>query len=269
MVCSISRRHLLSVLIAIEHTHSHGHSHEHPLQGSKTPSIAASSRPNSITGVVVPSKNPPIPHRRPGSPSQDTDAAYSHYGHPAATRGSLVLMAQELAQAQLPSPTLHHSGFSQHNPHNSEIPDIPRSSRRTRSMSVTDPFSQEILPSSSSEGTPLLEVQEDSLLTNSHSHSHAGSMNMRALVLHVLGDALGNVGVIATGLVIWKTSWPFKYYFDPIVSLVITLIIFSSALPLGKSVKSSTLARLLLNDLDSAQRLLHSPSGSPFDCFPK
>jgi zinc transporter 1 len=94
-------------------------------------------------------------------------------------------------------------------------------------------------------------------------------MNMRALVLHVLGDALGNVGVIATGLVIWKTSWPFKYYFDPIVSLIITLIIFSSALPLGKSVKSSTLARLLLNDLDSAQRLLHSPSGSPFDCFPK
>ncbi|KAJ7024604.1 hypothetical protein C8F04DRAFT_1270144 [Mycena alexandri] len=35
-----------------------------------------------------------------------------------------------------------------------------------------------------------------------HGHSHAGSMNMRALVLHVLGDALGNVGVIATGLIL-------------------------------------------------------------------
>jgi len=60
-------------------------------------------------------------------------------------------------------------------------------------------------------------------------------MNMRALLLHVLGDALGNVGVIATGLIIWLTSWSFKYYCDPIISLVITAIIFHSALPLGES----------------------------------
>jgi solute carrier family 30 (zinc transporter), member 1 len=59
-------------------------------------------------------------------------------------------------------------------------------------------------------------------------------MNMRALVLHVLGDALGNVGVIATGLIIWLSTWQYRVYFDPIISLVITAIIFSSALPLGK-----------------------------------
>jgi zinc transporter 1 len=58
---------------------------------------------------------------------------------------------------------------------------------------------------------------------------------MRALVLHVIGDALGNVGVIATGLVIWLTEWSFKYYFDPCISLVITIIIFSSAVPLVRS----------------------------------
>ena len=59
-------------------------------------------------------------------------------------------------------------------------------------------------------------------------------MNMKAILLHVLGDALGNVGVIATGLIIWQTTWSYKYYFDPVVSLVITAIIFSSAMPLGK-----------------------------------
>lgn len=59
-------------------------------------------------------------------------------------------------------------------------------------------------------------------------------MNMRALLLHVFGDALGNVGVIATGLVIWLSDWRFKFYFDPMISLVITAIIFSSALPLGE-----------------------------------
>ena len=60
-------------------------------------------------------------------------------------------------------------------------------------------------------------------------------MNMRALVLHVLGDALGNVGVIASGLIIWLTTWQYKYYSDPAISLVITIIIFSSALPLGET----------------------------------
>ena len=57
---------------------------------------------------------------------------------------------------------------------------------------------------------------------------------MKALLLHVSGDALGNVGVIATGLIIWLSSWSFKFYFDPIISLVITVIIFHSALPLGE-----------------------------------
>jgi len=70
-----------------------------------------------------------------------------------------------------------------------------------------------------------------------HSHAH-GSMNMRALVLHVIGDALGNVGVIATGLIIWFTEWKYKAFCDPIISLVIAVIIFSSALPLGTSMQS-------------------------------
>lgn len=66
---------------------------------------------------------------------------------------------------------------------------------------------------------------------SSHGHSH-GDMGMNAMVLHVLGDALGNVGVIVTALIIWLTNWPGKYYADPAVSLFITLIILKSALPL-------------------------------------
>lgn len=58
------------------------------------------------------------------------------------------------------------------------------------------------------------------------------SMNMEGVFLHVLGDALGNIGVIITALFIWKTDYSWKYYSDPLVSLLITAIIFSSALPL-------------------------------------
>jgi zinc transporter 1 len=87
------------------------------------------------------------------------------------------------------------------------------------------------------ERTPLLVPTDRSENVTGHrnagGHSH-GSMNMKAILLHVLGDALGNVGVIASGLIIWLTTWPFKFYFDPIISLVITVIIFSSALPLGE-----------------------------------
>ncbi|EOO00813.1 putative zinc cadmium resistance protein [Phaeoacremonium minimum UCRPA7] len=67
-----------------------------------------------------------------------------------------------------------------------------------------------------------------------HGHNH-GDMGMNAMVLHVLGDALGNVGVIATALIIWLTDWPGRFYADPAVSLFITLIILKSAIPLTKA----------------------------------
>ncbi|CUM53391.1 unnamed protein product [Debaryomyces tyrocola] len=58
------------------------------------------------------------------------------------------------------------------------------------------------------------------------------SMNMEGVFLHVLGDALGNIGVIATALFIWKTDYSWRFYFDPVISLLITVIIFTSALSL-------------------------------------
>lgn len=72
---------------------------------------------------------------------------------------------------------------------------------------------------------------------HSHGHSHGGegSMNMQGVFLHVLGDALGNVGVIASGLFIAFTSYSWRYYTDPAISFLITVIIFHSALPLVKS----------------------------------
>ncbi|RDA95439.1 hypothetical protein CP533_5446 [Ophiocordyceps camponoti-saundersi (nom. inval.)] len=64
-----------------------------------------------------------------------------------------------------------------------------------------------------------------------HSHNHA-DMGMNAMMLHVLGDALGNVGVIITALIIWLTNWPGKEYADPAVSLIITAIILKTSIPL-------------------------------------
>ena len=198
------------VLTVAEHSHPHNHPHASPESPSVTTSQSTSVEEVSPTKkIVIPGQSAPT----------SSDAAYSYYGHPAATRASLRDVAYEIAQANSPSAI---------NSYVHQGPDIPEYNHSRGSNLTGD----EILPPS--EETPLLGDLEGHAPPKSHPNSHGGSMNVRALVLHVLGDALGNVGVIATGFVIWQTSWSFKYYFDPLISLVITVIIFSSALPLGK-----------------------------------
>ncbi|KAF9930186.1 hypothetical protein FBU30_000786 [Linnemannia zychae] len=75
-----------------------------------------------------------------------------------------------------------------------------------------------------------------------HDHDHKNGkkpsgvdLNMRGVFLHVLGDALGSVGVIFTALFIWLTDFSWKQYMDPIVSILISGIIVHSALPLVRS----------------------------------
>ena len=62
-----------------------------------------------------------------------------------------------------------------------------------------------------------------------------GDLNMRGVFLHVMGDALGNIGVIASALIIWLTHFSWRFYADPAISLVITVIILASAVPLCKA----------------------------------
>ncbi|KAK2683528.1 Cation efflux protein [Fusarium oxysporum f. sp. vasinfectum] len=75
---------------------------------------------------------------------------------------------------------------------------------------------------------------------DSHGHNHA-DMGMNAMILHVIGDMLGNIGVMVTALIIWLTDWPGKVYADPAVSLFITAIILKTCIPLTRGT-----ARVLL-----------------------
>ena len=64
-------------------------------------------------------------------------------------------------------------------------------------------------------------------------HDHEGSnANIHGILLHIVADALGSVGVIISSILI-------KFYniqvADPICSSVISLLIFASVLPLIKS----------------------------------
>ncbi|KAH7931047.1 cation efflux protein [Leucogyrophana mollusca] len=226
---------LASNIVGLFLFHEHGHSHDHDHKATPT-----SSRPPSITHTDPVNGVTPTPKISIRPRSRNRSESYSSlYGHPVATRASLVQAAQDIADSASPSSP------SRHRRKDSSMSRPPTHHRGLSSEDGT------VVPfNASDERTPLLadELRETAHFNASpasggsisegghgHGHSHGGSMNMRALVLHVLGDALGNVGVIATGLIIWLTSWSFKYYCDPIISLVITVIIFSSALPLVRS----------------------------------
>ncbi|KIM48133.1 hypothetical protein M413DRAFT_439854, partial [Hebeloma cylindrosporum] len=220
---------IVGLFLFHEHSHAHPHTHKQSPTSSSSSSVIVSS-----SEALIPAQKPSIPvrgrsnsrshhHQITQSPSESFS---SLYGHPAATRASLVQTAHDIASAQPSSPPPR-SSTNRHRPSSDSIASPTILTQPTPSI-PTVPNS----PPPATEDTPLLGDAHNHRATHGHSH---GSMNMRALVLHVLGDALGNVGVIATGLIIWQTAWKYKYYCDPVISLVITIIIFSSALPLVRS----------------------------------
>lgn len=62
--------------------------------------------------------------------------------------------------------------------------------------------------------------------------SSGTQMNMRGVFLHVLADALGSVIVIISALIIWLTSWEYRFYVDPGLSVVMVCLIMRSTWPL-------------------------------------
>lgn len=62
-----------------------------------------------------------------------------------------------------------------------------------------------------------------------------GALNVRAVILHVAGDAAASVGVVVSGLIMWFTKSRARFYADPTLSLAITILIACSAVPLGTS----------------------------------
>ncbi|KAI8648727.1 hypothetical protein NCS55_01481000 [Fusarium keratoplasticum] len=61
---------------------------------------------------------------------------------------------------------------------------------------------------------------------------HDHDLGLMGVFLHVVGDAVNNIGVIIAASIIWKTSSPARFYADPAVSMAIALMIFFSSWPL-------------------------------------
>ncbi|XP_060066759.1 proton-coupled zinc antiporter SLC30A1-like [Ylistrum balloti] len=71
-------------------------------------------------------------------------------------------------------------------------------------------------------------------IENGNAGPSSAQLNMRGVFLHVLGDALGSVVVVVSGLVIWFVEAEWKYYVDPAMSVVMVIIILFTTIPLLK-----------------------------------
>lgn len=68
--------------------------------------------------------------------------------------------------------------------------------------------------------------------SHSHGHGHGKDLNAYGVFLHVTGDALGSLAVIASALVNWLCVGDWRYYFDPAISVLFTIIIAITTIPL-------------------------------------
>lgn len=63
---------------------------------------------------------------------------------------------------------------------------------------------------------------------------HGHDLGLMGVLIHVIGDAANNVGVIIAATVIWQTKYHARFYADPAVGVAISMMILLSALPLVK-----------------------------------
>jgi len=115
------------------------------------------------------------------------------------------------------------------------------------------------LPPDVEDNQELGTVHEEDDLHALHNHVRLpppldphGNLGVAAVFIHVLGDAVNNVGVIIAAAIMMKLESPLKYYADPAASMLISLIIFASAIPL--TLKSG---RILLEASPSHLNLDH------------
>lgn len=76
-----------------------------------------------------------------------------------------------------------------------------------------------------------------------HHHKHASvivpgsgkDLGLLGVFIHVVGDAINNVGVIASAVIIWRAQSPARFYADPAIGSFIAFMIFLTAVPLTRS----------------------------------
>lgn len=84
------------------------------------------------------------------------------------------------------------------------------------------------------ENGEILENGINKQTKSNHKVKSSAQLNMRAVYLHVLGDALGSVIVIVSALIIMFAEGTWTLYVDPAMSIIMTCLILRTSIPLMK-----------------------------------
>lgn len=101
------------------------------------------------------------------------------------------------------------------------------------------------------------EINEDEQLPIK-THGHGSQMNMRGVFLHIMADALSSVIVMISAIIfIIFTEWEYRYYIDPILSVLMVCLILRSTWPLFTDSAMILLQTVPTNiEIDSLRRRL-------------
>ncbi|PON22466.1 hypothetical protein TGAM01_v208747 [Trichoderma gamsii] len=87
------------------------------------------------------------------------------------------------------------------------------------------------------------EARSVSTFSGHYEHRHVSvapsrpgrDLGMFGVFVHVVGDAINNIGVIASALIIWKAHGEARFYADPAIGVFISVMIFLTAWPLTRN----------------------------------
>lgn len=94
---------------------------------------------------------------------------------------------------------------------------------------------------------------------NREPHKSEHDLGILGIMLHIMGDAANNIGVIIAGAIIWKTHSPARFYADPAVSVGIALMILLSSIPISTAKDQEQPPELSLTHQCSQEKCPHSP----------
>ena len=142
-----------------------------------------------------------------------SSSLHSMYGHPIQSRAAIQHAAQEVYEMSIQD---NRDDLDQEEQGQDRI--ILREPDTTPNAEPITSPDQRMMPDKDGHG---------------HNTLSEGALNVRAVLIHVAGDALGSIGVIIAGLIIWLTHSKHRFYADPALSVAITILILTSAIPLG------------------------------------
>jgi zinc transporter 1 len=227
-----------------EHGHSHGSG-----DGSSTSPTAetsagvASTEPSTAKGGVN-----PLTTQTSRLSRHTRDSMQSLYGHPAQTRQAVVQAAEEYCASE---GALNGDGLDAAERGEANILETSvklensAAGANASQTELKDKIESDIQVVSQESAEPAKKANHSQSKKNKSGHSHGhghshggdGSMNIRGVIIHIFGDALGSLAVVVSGLIIWLTPFTWRFYFDPLFSLIIVIIILFSAVPLGRRLK--------------------------------